>query len=78
MEMSSIASFTDTPNKRRRRESNYDDPLVTGNRLLANKENNYMGMEVKSIAQMIADKTIENPFEGKQNDSLILSFIIQR
>lgn len=66
MEMSSINNFTDTPNKRRRRESKYDDP-VNGydnpNRLLANKENSYMGMEVKSIAQMIADKTIENPFE---------------
>lgn len=67
MEMTSINNFNDTPNKRRRRESKYDDGQVNGydnpHRFLANKENNYSGMEVKSIAQMIADKTIENPFE---------------
>lgn len=65
MEMSSINSFV-SPNKRRRRESKYDDSMNgydKPNRMLANKENSYMGMEVKSIAQMIADKTIENPFE---------------
>lgn len=64
--MTSINNFADTPNKRRRRESKYDDSgngYDNPNRLLANKENNYIGMEVKSIAQMIADKTIENPFE---------------
>lgn len=66
MEMASINNFADTPNKRRRRELKYEDTLNgydNPNRLLANKENNYMGMEIKSIAQMIADKTIENPFE---------------
>ncbi|XP_037036772.1 uncharacterized protein LOC119074617 [Bradysia coprophila] len=64
--MALINNLADTPNKRKRRESKYDDSVdyySNPNRLLANKENNYMGMEVKSIAQMIADKTIENPFE---------------
>lgn len=64
--MASINNFADTPNKRKRHESKYDDSVDhygNPNRLLANKENNYLGMEVKSIAQMIADKTIENPFE---------------
>lgn len=59
--MSSMLNFVDTPNKRRR-ESRYEES-TNPCRLLANKENHYMGMEVKSIAQMIADKTIENPFE---------------
>lgn len=68
-EMASINSCADTPNKRRRRELKCDDLPAGGgydntNRLyVGNKENNYMGMEVKSIAQMIADKTIDNPFE---------------
>lgn len=60
--MSSIVNFVDTPNKRRR-ESRYEDSTNALRLVVANKENNYMGMEVKSIAQMIADKTIENPFE---------------
>lgn len=60
-------NFVETPNKRRRESGHVDPSKRIGHEnaslLTGNKENHYMGMEVKSIAQMIADKTIENPFE---------------